>query len=159
MVTRHQNILWGHLFGCENLLNFTCITMKFHNYHHTTSGSKKISSKVCQIHQRIWPKTPAEMCETTFHFHALSGDIWKMILLPTLFTHFVGLREKSGLKTDLASGDRKHKPTNFLTFSLILTPFLFRASWTSSLLGVSYFSKTENVWLWLCFLALNSLSS
>ena len=26
------------------------------------SGSKKISSKVCQIHQRIWPKTPVLKC-------------------------------------------------------------------------------------------------
>ena len=100
------------------------------------SGSKKISSKVCQIHQRIWPKTPAEMCETTFHFHALSGDIWKMILLPTLFTHFVGLGERNVDTTDLASGDRKHKPTNFLTYSLFSHPFGSAASWTSTSLGI-----------------------
>ena len=32
--TRYQKILWRSLFGCINLLNITCLTMKFHNCHH-----------------------------------------------------------------------------------------------------------------------------
>ena len=34
-LTRYQKILWGCSFGCKNLLNSTCLNMKFHNYHHT----------------------------------------------------------------------------------------------------------------------------
>ena len=33
--TRNQKILWGCSFGCHNLSNFTCLTMTFHNFHHT----------------------------------------------------------------------------------------------------------------------------
>ena len=32
---RYQKILWECSFGCKNLLNFTCHTMKFHNCHQT----------------------------------------------------------------------------------------------------------------------------
>ena len=31
---RNQKILLGYSFGCKNLLNFTCHTIKFHNCHH-----------------------------------------------------------------------------------------------------------------------------
>ena len=34
-LTRYK-ILKGCSFGSKNLLNFTCLTMKFHNYHHST---------------------------------------------------------------------------------------------------------------------------
>ena len=58
------------------------------------SGSKKISSKVCQIHQRIWPKTPVLKCVKQHSISTPSPVTFeKMILLPTLFTHFVGLRD------------------------------------------------------------------
>ena len=33
-LARYQKILWEYSFGCKNLLNFTCHTMKFHNCHH-----------------------------------------------------------------------------------------------------------------------------
>ena len=32
--TRYQKSLWGCSFGYKILLNFTCLTLKFHNYHH-----------------------------------------------------------------------------------------------------------------------------
>ena len=35
-LTRYQKILWGGSLGCKKLLKFTCLTMKFHNRHHTT---------------------------------------------------------------------------------------------------------------------------
>ena len=34
--TRYQKILWGCSFGWKNLFNFTCLTMKLHNWHHAT---------------------------------------------------------------------------------------------------------------------------
>ena len=37
--TRYQKIFSGYSFGHKNILNFICLTMKFHNYHHTNSGS------------------------------------------------------------------------------------------------------------------------
>ena len=33
---RYKNILWVSSFGCKNLLNFICHSLKFHNCHHTT---------------------------------------------------------------------------------------------------------------------------
>ena len=46
-ITWYQKILWRSSFGCKNLLNFMCHTMKFHNCHHTTwhacSNSRVIS--------------------------------------------------------------------------------------------------------------------
>ena len=35
LFTMYEKILWGSSFGCKNLLNFICQTMKFHNCHHT----------------------------------------------------------------------------------------------------------------------------
>ena len=32
--TRYQKVLWACLLGCKKLLNFICLTMKFHNRHH-----------------------------------------------------------------------------------------------------------------------------
>ena len=32
---RHQKILWGCLFGWNNLSNFICLTIKFYNCHYT----------------------------------------------------------------------------------------------------------------------------
>ena len=29
-LTRHQRILWGRSLGCKNLMNFTCLSIKFH---------------------------------------------------------------------------------------------------------------------------------
>ena len=34
-LTRYKKILWGGSFGCKKILKFTCLTMKFHNLHHT----------------------------------------------------------------------------------------------------------------------------
>ena len=39
--TRYQKILWKYPFACKGLLGFTCLTMKFHNCHHTTKGYEK----------------------------------------------------------------------------------------------------------------------
>ena len=33
-LTKYQKILWGYSFGCKNMLNFFCLTMKFHNCYH-----------------------------------------------------------------------------------------------------------------------------
>ena len=33
-LTRYQKILGGCFLGCKNLLNFTCLTLKFHKCHH-----------------------------------------------------------------------------------------------------------------------------
>ena len=30
--------------GCKNVLNFTCLTMKFHNFHHTSLHTTRQSS-------------------------------------------------------------------------------------------------------------------
>ena len=38
-LTWYQKILLGRLFGYKNLLNFNCLTMKFHNCHHTIQQS------------------------------------------------------------------------------------------------------------------------
>ena len=35
-LTRYQKILWGGSLWCKKLLEFSCLTMKFHNRHHTT---------------------------------------------------------------------------------------------------------------------------
>ena len=32
-----QKILWRGSLGCKKLLKFTCLTMKFHNCHHTST--------------------------------------------------------------------------------------------------------------------------
>ena len=32
----HQKIFWGGSLGCKNMLNFTYLTMKFHNLHHAS---------------------------------------------------------------------------------------------------------------------------
>ena len=37
--TRYQKILWERSFGCKNLLNSTCLTMKFHSCHHASDDS------------------------------------------------------------------------------------------------------------------------
>ena len=37
-LTGHQKILWGGSLGYKKLMNFTCLTMKFHNCHHTNGG-------------------------------------------------------------------------------------------------------------------------
>ena len=43
-LTRYSKIhLWG-MFKYKNLFNFICTTMKFHNYHQTTSEASKTSS-------------------------------------------------------------------------------------------------------------------
>ena len=34
--SRHQKIPWGWLFGCKNLYDFICLTIKFHNFHRTS---------------------------------------------------------------------------------------------------------------------------
>ena len=34
-LVRYHKILWECSFGCKNLFNFTCHTMKFHNCHQT----------------------------------------------------------------------------------------------------------------------------
>ena len=34
---RYQKILWRCSFGCKSLSNFFCLTMKFHNCHHTNA--------------------------------------------------------------------------------------------------------------------------
>ena len=34
--TRYKKILRGYSFGCKNLLNFTCLTIEFHNSHHAS---------------------------------------------------------------------------------------------------------------------------
>ena len=44
-LTRYQRILWGISYGCKNLLNFTCLTMKFHNCHHTKAPAIQTSLK------------------------------------------------------------------------------------------------------------------
>ena len=35
-LTRYQKILWDGSLGCKKLLKFTCLTMRFHNRHHTS---------------------------------------------------------------------------------------------------------------------------
>ena len=35
-LTRYKHILSGCSLGCKKALNFTCLTMKFHNPHHNT---------------------------------------------------------------------------------------------------------------------------
>ena len=36
-LTIYQKALWGGFFGCKNVLNFTCLTIKFHDCHHTNA--------------------------------------------------------------------------------------------------------------------------
>ena len=47
--TRYQKILRGCSFVCKNLLNFTCLTMKFNNCHHAKphSGYYLIVTQMC----------------------------------------------------------------------------------------------------------------
>ena len=49
--TRYQKILWGCSFGCKNLLNFTCLIMKFHNCHH--ANLELISILLLQCHVMV----------------------------------------------------------------------------------------------------------
>ena len=50
-LTRYQKILKGCSFGCKNLLNFTCLTMKVHNCHHPIAPSLVLQEKL-----QCWPK-------------------------------------------------------------------------------------------------------
>ena len=34
-LTRYEKNFWGSSFGCKNILNFICHTMRFHNSHQT----------------------------------------------------------------------------------------------------------------------------
>ena len=47
-LARYQKILRGCSFGCKNVLNFTCHTMKFHKCHHPSQHLMKNGS--CIIH-------------------------------------------------------------------------------------------------------------
>ena len=38
-LTRYQKILWVCSLGSKNLLNFTCLTMKFHDRNYVNAGS------------------------------------------------------------------------------------------------------------------------
>ena len=52
-----KKILWGCSFGCKNLLNSTCLTVKFNNYHHANIhlfenifSGKKVFKKLVTLH-------------------------------------------------------------------------------------------------------------
>ena len=44
-VTRYRKMFLGCSFGCNSLLDFTCLTMNFHNCHQTYSKVQKICSE------------------------------------------------------------------------------------------------------------------
>ena len=59
-VTRYQKILWGCSFICKNLFNSTCLTMRFHNCHHTiaqltrdTLSINDLTSKCVHFHELL----------------------------------------------------------------------------------------------------------
>ena len=66
-ITWYQRILKGCSFGCKNLLNFACLTMKFHNCHCTTAG------------HFVTIQFPNLIRNTTFSFSISGRGLWRWL--------------------------------------------------------------------------------
>ena len=53
-LTRYEQILSGCSLGCKNALNFTCLTMKFHNHVHTTWHRSRTSASAGVCRTGCW---------------------------------------------------------------------------------------------------------
>ena len=51
-LTRYDQILTGCSLGCKNALNFTCLTMKFHNCGHTSADVQSCKTAEFRILER-----------------------------------------------------------------------------------------------------------
>ena len=106
-----SKILWGCSFGCKDLLNFTCLVMKFHNCHHASMQYPAIHTSIHYLciesmlfHVFVaWPLPQCIVCSgwTTFIVHFLYSEPvcrFSSANAAARFAWFIGLVEPSPLE-------------------------------------------------------------
>ena len=61
-LTMYQKILWSSLWGCINVFNLICLTMKFHNRHHATVRSQLTPNNLSLTYFERWVLKISKHC-------------------------------------------------------------------------------------------------
>ena len=123
-LTRYKKILRWYLFGCKDLLNFPCITRKFHDWHHTNTHTNRLLTFVCHFmkHKCYFQRGVAECKQATTPLSSYSINTTQQGFQKSHNT----LLYLKGLKSYQPS---KYKCLHFTPLSLVNQTFHLHFSW------------------------------